>query len=152
VTVFVVFGFTCQFLLLAFFVAHLRRSALEGAFASVVYGLGLAAAVLAVASGAAGEPWWMVLAFALYAIWAAFGAVIDVIRPIPWRQPPRWTILVPYAVLLMAALLAFWVPLWWVDRALWVAFGVLYAAHLTLNIASHRAAGSPRGGPTPHGA
>ncbi len=45
---------------------------------------------------------------------------------------------VPYALLLTAALLAFWVPLWYVDQRLWVAFGVLYAAHTTLNAASHR--------------
>ena len=44
----------------------------------------------------------------------------------------------PYALLLIAALLAFWIPLWWVDRRLWVAFGVLYAAHTTLNVLSHR--------------
>ena len=89
-----------------------------------------------------GVPGHWALAFALYASWAALGAWQDVIHPIPWRVPPRWGILVAYALLLTAALLAFWIPLWWIDRRLWVAFGIIYAAHTTLNIASHRASGT----------
>lgn len=137
------FGFTCQLLLLAFFAAHRWRPAAETGIGRLVYGLGAPAPVLAVSFAVAGQPWYLVLAFVLYAAWAGLGAYIDMIRPIPWRRPPRWPILLPYAGLLIAALLAFWMPLWWVDRRLWVAFGILYAAHTTLNILAHRTA-SPR--------
>ncbi len=139
----IVFGFTCQIALVAFFAAHRWRPSAEGALGGLVYGLGAVAFVCAVALAITGQPWNLVLAFGLYAAWAALGAWIDIVRPIPWRQPPRLTILLPYAGLLIGALLAFWIPLWWVDRRLWIAFGVLYAIHTILNLASHR--GAPRG-------
>ena len=143
---FVVFGFAVQILLVAFFAAHLWRPAQEGLLGNIVYGMGLLALVLAVAFVADGQPWYLAFAFVMYAAWAALGSLIDVFRPIQWREPPRLSILVPYAVLLTIALLAFWIPLWAVDRALWLAFGALYAVHTTLNLASHRAARTRSGG------
>ena len=137
---FTVFGFACQLLLLGFFAAHLWRPADEMRLGRLVYGMGPIALVLAVAFIAQGQPWYLVLALVLYAAWSALGAFVDIVRPIAWREPPRLSILIPFAVLLTAALLALWVPLWWVDRGLWVAFGLLYAAHTMLNLASHRAA------------
>ena len=145
---FVVFGFAAQLLLIGFFAAHLWRPARELVFGRLVYGMGLVALVLAVAFMASGQPWYLTLALALYAVWSAGGALVDHVFPVQWREPPRWSILIPYAALLMAALLALWVPLWWVDRWLWIAFGVLNATHTLLNIASHRAArqgGAPTG-------
>ena len=146
---FVIFGFTVQVLLLAFFAAHLWHWTAERSLGRLVYGAGAVAVLLAVAYLVSGEPWHLVMAFALYAAWSAFGALIDIVRPISWRQPARWSIVLPYAALLIASLLALWVPLWWVDRGLWVAFGVLYAAHTTLNVISHRGTpSSPPGSPS----
>lgn len=144
---FIAFGFAVEILLVAFFAAHLWRPAREGWLGGVAYGMGLLALVLAVAFIADGQPWYLALAFVLYAAWAALGSVVDIFRPIPWREPARLSILVPYAVLLTLALLAFWIPLWSVDRALWLAFGALYAVHTTLNLASHRVARTGSGGP-----
>ena len=143
---FVVFGFGVQFLLLAFFASHLWRWGIEGLLGRLVYGMGLVAVVLAIGFVVAGHPWYLAIAFVLYAVWSGFGAWVDIVRPISWRQPPRLSIVMPYATLLIASLLAFWIPLWWVDRALWVAFGVLYAAHTTLNVISHRVPPSTRSG------
>jgi hypothetical protein len=137
---FTVFGFASQVLLLGFFAAHLWRPADEARLGRLVYGMGLVALLLGAAFVAQGQPWYLVLAFALYAAWSTLGALVDIVRPIAWREPPRLSILVPYAALLTAALLAFWMPLRWVDQRLWIAFGLLYAAHTTLNLASHRAA------------
>lgn len=137
---FIVFGFASQILLLGFFATHLWRPAFEARLGRLVYGMGLVAVVLAAAFVAQAQPWYLVLAFVLYGAWSALGALVDVFRPIAWREPPRLSIVVPYAALLMAALLALWVPLWWEDRLLWVAFGLLYAAHTVLNLASHRIA------------
>jgi hypothetical protein len=140
---FVVFGFVSQLFLVAFFAAHLWRPADEGRLGRLVYGMGIVALVLGAAYLAEGQAWNLVLAFALYAAWSALGVLIDVIRPIEWREPPRLSILVPYATLLTLALLAFWVPLWWVHPLLWIAFAVLYVLHTALNLFSHRAARSP---------
>jgi hypothetical protein len=141
----VIFGFTCQALLLAFFAAHRWRPEREAVLGSLVYAMGIPAAALAVAYLVLGVPGHWPLAFGLYAAWAALGAWLDILRPIEWRVPPRWPILVSYALLLMAALFAFWIPLWWIDRGLWIAFGILYAAHTTLNIVSHRGGQTRRG-------
>jgi hypothetical protein len=89
---------------------------------------------------AQGQPWNLVLGFAVYAAWSALGAFIDIVRPIPWREPLRPSVLIPYAALLTVVLLALWVPLWWMDPLLWVAFGLLYVVHTTLNLLSHRRA------------
>lgn len=140
----IVFGFLAQVLLLAFFAAFRWRPALAPPLGLVVYALGVPAAVFGGAGLVMGLDWPAMAAFGLYAGWAAFGAWIDVVRPISWRMPPRWPILVPYALLLTGSLLAFWVPLWYVDQRLWVAFGLLYAAHTTLNLASHRGSRSAR--------
>ena len=146
--VFIAFGFAVEFLLVAFFAAHRWRPAYEGWLGRLVYGMGILALVLGVAFIADGQPWYLALAFVLYAAWSGFGSMIDIVRPIPWREPARLPILVPYAFLLTAALIAFWIPLWSVDRALWLAFGALYAVHTTLNLASHRVARTGSGGPS----
>ena len=143
----IVFGFGCQVALLAFFAAyHWRPSRAEG-LGTIVYALGVPAAVLAVAYLVVGPAWPWALGLVLYAAWAAVGVWLDRARRIAWRSPPRWRILVPYALLLTASLLALWIPLWWVDRGLWLAFGVLYAAHTTLNATAHR--GASGSGPVP---
>jgi len=139
-----VFGFIAQVALLGFFAAYRWVPAWAPGFGLLVYALGVPAALFAVTSPLLGLAWPAVAALGLYAAWSVFGAWIDVIRPIAWRVPPRWPILVPYALLLTASLLCFWVPLWFVDRALWVVFGLLYATHTTLNAASHR---RPSAGP-----
>jgi hypothetical protein len=137
---FATFGLASQGPLVAFFAAHLRQSSAEPAPGRLVYGLGAVAALLAVAFLVAGQPAHLVLALALYAAWSAFGAWVDLVRPVPWREPSRLSIVVPYAVVLTAALIALWVPLWWFGPRPWAAFGVLFGVHTILNAASHRAA------------
>jgi hypothetical protein len=149
VSAFVVFGFAVQLLLLAFFAAHLWRPTRAATFGHLVYAMGLLALGLAIAFVIERQPWHLVLAFVLYLAWSAVGATVDVIWPVEWRSPPRWSILVPYGALLIAALVALWIPLWWVDRRLWVGFGLLYAAHTILNVAAHHGTPTPQGGTRP---
>ena len=147
-TAFVVFGFAVQVLLIAFFVGLLVRAGWQPLVGRFVYGAGLVAAGLAVVFAVTGEPWHMILATGLYAAWALLGATVDLLRPIEWRNPPRWAVIATYAGLLMAALLVFWIPLWWIDWRLWVAFGVLYAIHTTINLWTHAGRGRTRKLPT----
>jgi len=144
VTAFVLFGFAAQALLVGFFIAGLRHAGWQATAGALVYGAGVGAIVLALSLAVSGEPWYLILAPVLYAAWAGLGVWIDVIRPIPWRDPPRLSVMGPYVGLLIVASLAFWVPLWWVDQRLWLAFGVLYATHTVINLATHRSRGRPR--------
>jgi hypothetical protein len=134
---FVVFALASQLLMLGFFAARRWRPDLAGPLGRAVYGLGLPAVLLAVVFWASGQPANLVLAFAAYAAWSALGAFVDIVHPIAWRRPARWSVLVPYAVLLISAMMLLWVPLWWVSWWLWLLYGVLYAAHTTLNLTSH---------------
>jgi hypothetical protein len=145
---FVAFAFASQLALIAFFATLGRRLDLSVVAGRIVYALGIVAALLALALVADGQPWYLVVALGLYAAWAALGTWIDLIHPIGWRVPPRWSIFIPYVALLTVAQIGMWVPLWYVDLRLWIAFGILYAIHTTLNIASHVGAGRTGRRPT----
>jgi hypothetical protein len=152
VAAFIVIGFAIQVLLVAFFIGQLRPTSWRATIGNLVYGAGIVTAALAAILASTGAPWHLIVAPALYTAWSALGAAVDLLRPIPWRNPPRWTVLIPYAALLMGSLLAFWIPLWWIDVRLWLAFGVLYAIHTTINLATHRSRGvDDSAGPATHG-
>jgi hypothetical protein len=147
VPAFVTFALATQLALVGFFAAYVWAPRLADVLGRIVYGLGIVAALLAVFLALDAQPSGLLVGPVLYASWAAFGAWVDLIRPIGWRVPPRWSVLVPYVVLLTAALFALWIPLWSLDPVLWIAFGVLYAIHTTLNLSTHVGAG--RKGPRP---
>jgi hypothetical protein len=137
-TLFVVFAFVVQVLLLFNFAARNWRPALERKYGWVIYALGIVGVLLAIVFALGGQPWYVVLAPLLYALWAGFGFYVDVYRRIEWRNPPRWTVLVPYVLLFMASQFAFWIPLWYVGLGFWAAYAVLYFLNTALNIYSHR--------------
>ncbi len=134
---FVVFALATQLLLAAFFAAHLRRPDVERWLGPVVYGSGIVAVALALGLLLDNRPWYLVLAPILYALWAAFGAFVDLIRPVPWRRPARWSIVLPYVALFIGSLFSLWIPLWYVGTVYWLAFGALYAVHTVLNLYGH---------------
>jgi hypothetical protein len=143
---FVFFALATQALLLAFFAARRWRPGLSAPLGALAYGTGAVGFALAIGLAATGISWTYVVGPVLYAAWSLFGAVVDLIRPIEWRRPVRLSVLLPYVALLIVALFALWIPLWYVDLAYWALFGVLYAAHTTLNIGSHFGSGGlPQG-------
>ncbi len=79
------------------------------------------------------------LAYALFATWAAFGALVDLWLRIEWRSPIRPPIFGTYAGLFVAAQLAFWIPLWWISEVAWIAFAAIDAVQTTFNVLGHRA-------------
>jgi hypothetical protein len=86
-------------------------------------------------------PWYEPLAFGLFAGWAGLGFAVDYLRRAEWRSPPLWPVFVPYVGLFIVSLFAFWMPLWSTGPGPWFAFGLLYALHTGLNLASHRRLG-----------
>ena len=103
----------------------------------IIYALGLPALGLSALFSLARQPWYHGLAYLLFAAWAAFGCVVDILRPVNWRTPPRWAIFGPYVALYLAAQFAFWIPLWNVGPGYWAAYTALYAVSTLLNISSH---------------
>jgi hypothetical protein len=76
------------------------------------------------------------------AAWASFGAIVDVLRPRPWRGPPiELTILAPYLALYFLAQMFMWWPLWTIARGAWAVFLALFVANTALNIQGHRRPG-----------
>jgi D-alanyl-D-alanine carboxypeptidase len=134
---FVIFGFVLQVLLVADFAARRWRPHLERRYGWVIYALGVPSVGVAIFLLLSGAQSYQPLAFGVFGAWAVFGAWVDYVRPVAWRSPPYWPVFGPYVALFMAALFAFWIPLWYVSFQLWVAFGALYLLHTGLNIASH---------------
>lgn len=82
------------------------------------------------------------------AVWAAYGAWVDLWRRVEWRLSLRWSILGPYVTLYLAAQMFLWWPLWNTMRPAWFIYLPLFVANTVLNIGGHfdprdRLAGHP---------
>jgi hypothetical protein len=137
-TAFVVFAFGVQVLLVLDFAARNWRPALERKYGWVIYALAVVAVLLAMVFALGRQPAYAILAPLIYAVWAGFGFYVDTYRQIEWRNPPRWSVLVPYVLLFIASQFAFWIPLWYMGLGYWAAYTVLYVLNTALNLASHR--------------
>jgi len=127
-----------QFVLILNFAARNGKPSLEREYGGVVYAMGVPAVILGMLFLVANQPWYVVTAPFLYWVWAAFGYYVDRYRPIEWRTPPRWSVFVPYVGLFVASQFSFWIPLWVVGLAYWMAYAALYSVNTGLNIYSHR--------------
>ena len=136
---FVAFGLLSQVGLLLYFAARRWRPDLERRWGWVIYALGLPAAGVALLGSVTGARPEHVLAFGLFAAWTAFGALVDLRLRIEWRNPVRPGIFAAYVGLFTLAQFAFWVPLWWIGRELWLFFAAVYAVQTTVNVLGHRA-------------
>ncbi len=138
VVAFASFGVATQALLLGFFAARRWSPGIAARFGWVVYafaGLGLPLGAWLILDG---QPWRLFVGPLLTALWALFGAFVDVWRPRQWRGPPvAWNVFVPYVVLYFWAQMFMWWPLWDTARAAWVLFLVLFVPNTVLNIRGH---------------
>ena len=137
IVLFATFAFVAQCVLVAYFLDRLWRPALADRFGWIVYAAGISGVLLAFVFIVEGDDrrWW--LGPALFAIWAAYGLTIDVVLKIQWRDPPRWSVFVPYVLLYSAAQVMLWIPLWFVHPVLWAVYGVLFVVSTALNIRCH---------------
>lgn len=143
-TLFVLFGFLFQVVLIIHFAA--RRWAFDTAmhYGPLVYALGIPALVLSLVQIAAGKPWTLWLAGVLYAIWALFGYYVEYIRHIDWRSGGHAAVFAVYIFLYLATVMFYWWPLLDLYRPLWYAYAVLFLIATALNLASHRGEERPR--------
>jgi hypothetical protein len=136
---FVAFGLLSQVGLLLYFAARRWRPEAERRWGWGIYALGLPAAGLALVGVGTAAPPEHALAFALFAAWATFGALVDLRLRIEWRRPIRPPIFGVYVGWFVATQFAFWVPLWWNRGVAWIAFAAVYAVQTTVNVLGHRA-------------
>ena len=132
------FAFLIQALLIINFTARNWNPEIERAYGWTIYALGALSVILGALMYVEDQPWFFVVPPLLYFIWAVFGYFVDLWRPIAWRNPPRWSIFVPYVGLFAGSLILFWVSMWYIGLIYWIAFGAMYVIETILNIYSHR--------------
>ena len=135
---FVVWAFLFQIVLIAhfavrkpFFESYTKR------FGWIVYALCIPAAIISVVLLSGGKSWSYWLGGFLFVVYAAFGYWVDFVAQIPFRNPLRLQIVIPYVVLYLATVMFYWWPLWPLSRLLWLVYAVLYVIATILNIRSH---------------
>jgi hypothetical protein len=136
-TLFAAFALVLQTMLALHFAALRWRPGLQQQWGWLVYAMSLPGLALGVLFWVYSQPWHYWLATLLFAAWAALGYMVDILRPINWRSPPRWPIFIPYVALFIAAQLAFWIPLWFIWIGYWIIYAVLYAVSTVLNVSLH---------------
>ena len=136
-TLFVIFAFFIQVVLVVFFAA--RKWAFDTAmqFGWIVFTLGIPAAILSVVLLIRGKPWYMWLAGFLFAAWAVFGYIVDIAQPVEWRSPILWPVFIPYVMLYLSGLVLYWWSVGFIGRSFWFAYAVLFVISTILNISSH---------------
>lgn len=141
--VFATFGVATQALLLCFFAARRWSPRLAARFGWVAYafsGLGLPLGLGLLLDG---QTWRLFVGPLLMALWALFGAIVDLWRQRQWRGPPVvWTVLIPYVALYFSAQMFLWWPLWNIERAAWALFLILFVASTAINFRGHFGSGA----------
>jgi hypothetical protein len=91
---------------------------------------------------AAGSPWW--IGPAAFDAFVLLMIVVDYVHPVEFRNPARPLILVPYLVLFFGSVLLMGLPMFRVDRSLWLVTLVTSVALLaTMALAERRARNLP---------
>lgn len=135
---FVSTAFSLQIVLLVFFALRKWKFDTAMQLGWIVYALAVPAALVSVVLLIGGKPWHLWLAGFLYAAWAILGTVVDIARPVEWRSPILWPVLVPYVLLYLSSLSFYWWPLGSIRRPLWFVYAVLFVISTVLNLSSHR--------------
>lgn len=143
---FAVYGVGAQAVLAAFFAARRWLPPLAEWLGWVTYsfvslGLPLGGVFLL-----GGESWRLYLGPIIFALWAGFGVVVDLWPRLEWRNPPRWSVFVPYVGLYFWGQMLLWWPLWDAWRTAWFAFLALFVVSTALNFEGHfgRGGAGPR--------
>jgi hypothetical protein len=135
---FVVWAFLFQIVLIIHFALRRWSFDIIAHYGWITYALSIPAVVVSIILLLGGQAWPMWLGGFIYLIWAIFGFTVEFVRGIEWRNPIRWTILVPYLVLYLATVMFYWWPVGLISRPLWYVFAGLFIASTVLNITSHR--------------
>ena len=86
----------------------------------VMIALAVPAAAAIVAFGRARAGWLQWIGPAVYLVFVVLMIVVEDVSPIEFRSPPRFGILVPYLVLFFGAILLMGLPMFRLNRGLWL--------------------------------
>jgi len=137
-TAFVAFGLATQALLLGFFASRRWSPRFAARYGWLVYAFSAFGLPLGLWLFAQGESWRLFVGPLLTVLWAAYGSLVDLWRPRPWRGPPiMWNVFVPYLVLYFLAQMFMWWPLWDINRVAWGIYLLLFVPNTALNIRGH---------------
>ena len=137
-TLFVIWAFTLQILLILHFAVRKRYfESYTVKYGWLVYALCFPSLVVSIILLLGGKPWTNFLGGFLFLIYAAYGYWIDFIKQIPWRNPLRKDIMYPYVTLYLVTIMFYWWPLYPLSLPLWIVYAVLYVIATFLNIRSH---------------
>jgi hypothetical protein len=87
----------------------------------VIVALALPAALALVAFARAGAGWRQWVGPAVYLAFVVFMVVVEYVWPVEFRSPARYGILVPYLLLFFGSILLMGLPMFRMDRKLWLA-------------------------------
>jgi hypothetical protein len=137
-TLFVVWAFTIQVLLIVHFAIRKWAFVYTQRYGWLFYILGIPALIISILILNGKENWQFWLGGILQFVWSLYGYYIEIIRKITtWRNPLRWSIAGPYVLLYLSTLLFYWFPLGNIKRLYWYTYAVLFAISTYLNITSH---------------
>ncbi len=137
-TLFVIWAFTLQIVLIAHFAVRKRFfESYTVKYGWLVYALCFPASVVSIILLLGGKSWTFWLGGFLFVIYAAYGYWIDFVKQIPWRNPLRKDIMYPYVTLYLVTIMFYWWPLYPLSLPLWIVYAILYVIATILNITSH---------------
>jgi hypothetical protein len=135
---FAIWAFVFQIVLIAHFAV--RRRFFESYTLKhgwLVYALCIPAAVISIILLLGGKSWSFWLGGFLFLLFAAYGYWVDYVKSIPWRNPLRPAVAIPYVALYLSTIMFYWWPVGVLSRPLWFAYGALFVISTILNITSH---------------
>ncbi len=135
--IYIAASFIIQTTLVAFFALRLWNFSFALKVGWIVYALAVPAVVVSVMLIRAGKAWYLAAAGFLYGAWCVFGAIVDIFRPVEWRNPILWPIFLPYVILYLSGIMFYWWPLARIHRPSWFIYAVLFILSTLLNLAAH---------------
>ena len=141
---FVITAFLFQIILIAHFAIRKWRFHIAIRYGPIVYALSIPALMVSVLLLLGGKTWSLWLGGLLYFAWAVYGYTVEYIRKIEWRNPIRWSILIPYVTLYLSTVMFYWFPLALIHKSLWYVYALLFITSTILNVTSHARPNSER--------
>jgi len=119
-----------------------RSMAINHILGYVMIALAVPATVALVAFVRAGAGWLYWIGPAVYLAFVALEVMVDYVRPVEFRDPRRNEILVPYLLLFFGAILLMGLPMFKLDRRLWlVTVGTTVLLLTSMGVAMRKGGG-----------